>query len=181
MSQAAQRPVRTTPFPSASRSSRPAPAPVRGRDRDDRFERRRRHTLELFAVSALGLAAWTVLLGVTLPSDYQVHQWRTTWVGFDILLLIALGLTAVLGKRRNPAVLLTGLATAVLLVCDAWFDVSLAFGTPAVWASIALAVFVELPVAAFLFRRIYGLLRFQCPQEAVDAGGRDAQETNAHP
>ncbi|POX45132.1 hypothetical protein C3488_30670 [Streptomyces sp. Ru72] len=133
------------------------------------LERRRRHTLELLAVSALGLVPWTVILGVTLPSDYRVHAWRTTWVGFDILLLTALGATAVLGVRRHRAVVLPALATAVLLVCDAWFDVSLALGTSAVWMSAALAVFVELPLAAFLFHRVRLLLRSQwTPQPSPD-------------
>ncbi|MER6125844.1 hypothetical protein ABT173_25090 [Streptomyces sp. NPDC001795] len=129
--------------------------------RDDVFERRRRHTLELLAASALGLIPWTVIMGLTLPSDYRVHAWRTTWVGFDILLLSAFVATAVLGLRRHRAAVIPALATAVLLVCDAWFDVSLAFGTPGVWASAALAVFVELPTAVYIFRRVHSLLRLQ--------------------
>ncbi|MFE5087678.1 hypothetical protein [Streptomyces mirabilis] len=148
----------------------PTPAATVGRARrNDPQERRRRHTLELLAVSALGLAPWTVRLGLTLPSDYRVHAWRTTWVGFDILLLTALGMTTVLAKRRHRAAMIPAVATAVLLVCDAWFDVSLDLGTSAVWASAALAVFVELPMAAFLFYRVHTLLRSPCdPQQATD-------------
>ncbi|GAA3825647.1 hypothetical protein [Streptomyces chiangmaiensis] len=155
-------------------SRRPAAGASLGRPwRDDPQERRRRHTVELLAVCALALVPWTVVLGMTLPSDYQVHAWRTTWVGFDILLLTALGATAVLGKRRHRAVVIPALSSAVLLVCDAWFDVSLALGTPAVWASAALAVFVELPMAAFLFHRMYGLLGRQWTSQPTGdtAGG----------
>jgi hypothetical protein len=136
-------------------------------------DRRRRHTVELLAVSALGLVPWTVLLGFTLPSDHRVHAWRTTWVGFDALLLVSLAATALLGWRRRRAVVIPGLVTAVLLVCDAWFDVSLDFGTPDVWASAALALFAELPMAAFLFHRVYALLRLQWapggPQAPADS------------
>lgn len=150
--------------------------------RDDLFERRRRHTVELLVVSALGLVPWTVILGLTLPSDYRVHAWRTTWVGFDILLLTALSMTAALGRRRHRAVVIPALAAAVLLVCDAWFDVSLEFGTQSVWASSALAVFVELPMAAFLFRRVHTLLRLQwAAQQPVDAAGHDGQESSGQP
>ncbi|MFJ3309999.1 hypothetical protein ACIPSA_44755 [Streptomyces sp. NPDC086549] len=117
--------------------------------------------IELLAASALALVPWTVLLGVTLPSDYQVHAWRATWIGFNTLLVAAFAATAVLGVRRHHAAVIPALATAVLLVCDAWFDVSLAFGTPGVWASAGLAVFVELPIAAYIFRRAYKLLRLQ--------------------
>lgn len=132
------------------------------------YDRRRRHTVELLAVSALGLVVWTIMLGLTLPTDYRVHAWRTTWVGFDVLLLAALAATAVLAWRRHRAALVTSVATAVLLICDAWFDVSLDFGTPAVWGSAALAAFVELPIAGFLLHRVYALLqlKWDVPQQA---------------
>ena len=127
--------------------------------RPDACERRRRCVVELLALAVLGLVPWTVLMALTLPSDYRVHQWRTAWVGFDVLLLAAAGATAVLSRKGHGGAVMAALATAVLLVCDAWFDVSLDFGTPAVWASAALAVFVELPLAAFLAYRAHALLR----------------------
>ncbi|KPI16442.1 hypothetical protein OK006_10694 [Actinobacteria bacterium OK006] len=173
-----------TENPATAAPAAAAPTPVRaGRvESDDPYERRRRHTVELLAVSALGLVPWTVVLGVTLPSDYRVHAWRTTWVGFDILLFTALGTTAILGMRRHRAVVIPALAAAVLLVCDAWFDVSLEFGTPAVWVSAALAVFVELPMAAFLVQRTHVLLRLQwTPQQTVDTAERDARERSGRP
>lgn len=124
----------------------------------ERIRRQRRHTLELLTVCAVGLVPWTVLLAFTLPSGYTVRQWRVTWVGFDILLLLAMAATAVLGWRRHRAVVVAAVSTGALLVCDAWFDVSLALGTPGVWWSAALAVFVELPLAAFLIRKVLGMM-----------------------
>lgn len=132
-----------------------------------------RHTVELLAVSALGLVPWTVVLGLTLPTDYRVHDWSTTWVGFDAMLLAAMAATAVLGRRRRPTVVIPALITAVLLVCDAWFDVSLDLGTSGVWTSAALAVFVELPMAAFLFHRAHGLLRLQWTSSTTRTAGED--------
>lgn len=132
-----------------------------------------RHTVELLAVSALGLVPWTVVLGVTLPTNYRVHDWSTTWVGFDAMLLAAMAATAVLGRRRRPSVVIPALATAVLLVCDAWFDVSLDLGTSGVWTSAALAVFVELPMAAFLFHRAHGLLRLQWTSSTARSAGEE--------
>jgi hypothetical protein len=96
-----------------------------------------------------------VLLALTLPADHEVHQWRVAWAGFDVLLILALTATGVLGWRRHPAGILSAAVTAVLLMCDAWFDVSLDIGAPDIWASAALALFVELPVAAFLIHRVY--------------------------
>jgi hypothetical protein len=135
-------------------------------------ERRRRHIVELLALSTVGLVPWTIALGLTLPSDYRVHAWRTTWVGFDVLLLLALAATAVLAWRRHRAGLVSAVATAVLLICDAWFDISLDFGTSAVWAAVALAVFVELPLAGFLLHRVYTLLelKYEVRQRADGAG-----------
>lgn len=104
------------------------------------IRRQRRHTLELLTVCAIGLVPWTILLAVTLPSGYTVRQWRTTWVGFDVLLLLSMAATALLGWRRHRGVVVAAVSTGALLLCDAWFDVSLALGTPDVWWSVALAV-----------------------------------------
>ncbi|MER6375449.1 hypothetical protein ABT255_45540 [Streptomyces mirabilis] len=124
----------------------------------ERIRRHRRHTLELLTVCALGLVPWTVLLAMTLPSVYEVRQWRVTWVGFDALLMVAMAATALLGWLRHRAVIVSATATAVLLICDAWFDVSLAFGTAGVWLSAVLAACVELPLAFYLIRRVMGML-----------------------
>ncbi|MCH5674650.1 hypothetical protein [Streptomyces gilvus] len=124
----------------------------------ERIRRQRRHILELLTVCAVGLVPWTVLLAFTLPHGYTVRQWRTTWVGFDVLLLLAMASTALLGWRRHRAVIVAAVTTAALLACDAWFDVSLALGTPGVWFSAALAVCVELPLSGFLIRKALGML-----------------------
>jgi hypothetical protein len=123
------------------------------------IERQRRLTLELLLVCAVGLVPWTAVLALTLPAQYEVHEWRVTWVGFDILMVVAMTSTAIFGwRRRGRQAAMSALATAVLLICDAWFDVSLAFGTPGIWESAALAVFVELPLAAFLVHRVHALI-----------------------
>ncbi|MFF3662554.1 hypothetical protein [Streptomyces olivochromogenes] len=124
----------------------------------ERIRRHRRHTLELLTVCALGLVPWTVLLAMTLPSVYEVRQWRVTWVGFDALLMVAMAATALLGWLRHRAVIVSATTTAVLLICDAWFDVSLAFGTSGVWLSSVLAACVELPLAFYLIRRVMSML-----------------------
>ncbi|WP_420313058.1 hypothetical protein ACOB87_42350 [Streptomyces sp. YS-B37] len=135
-----------------------ATPPTHTSDLLERVRRHRRHTLELLTVCAVTLVPWTVVLALTLPSGYEVHQWRLTWVGFDILLVVAMASTALLGWQRNRAVVLAALTTSVLLICDAWFDVSLAFGTSEVWLSAALALFVELPLAVYLIRRVMAMI-----------------------
>lgn len=152
-----------------NRVEAPTPAP----DVLERVRRHRRHTLELLTVCAVGLIPWTILLAVTLPSGYEVHQWRLTWVGFDVLLVVAMASTALLGWRRNRAVILAALTTSVLLICDAWFDVSLAFGTSEVWWSAALALFVELPLAFYLIRRVMGMISLAHWPSAETSTGDD--------
>jgi hypothetical protein len=137
-----------------------AAAPIPTADLLERVRRHRRHTLELLTVCAVALVPWTVLLALTLPSGYKVHHWQVAWVGFDVLLVVAMASTAILGWLRHRAVIASALATAVLLICDAWFDVSLAFGTTEIWLSAALAVFAELPLAFYLIRRVMGMISF---------------------
>jgi hypothetical protein len=117
--------------------------------------RRRRSAIQLVLVCVLGLIPWTVYLALTLPNRYPTQHWNATWTGFDVLLLVCMGTTGVLGWRRKPEVLLAAMATATMLVCDAWFDISLDTGTRAIWGSIASAVLIELPLAAFFLRRAF--------------------------
>lgn len=121
-------------------------------------DRRRRHTAELLAACAACLIPWTVMLGLTLPSSRHVHEWRLTWVGFDVLLIVALASTAFLAWRRSRSVILYAHATAVLLICDTWFDISLDAGTEDVWMAGGLALVTELPLAAFLIHRAHSLI-----------------------
>ncbi|MFE2416961.1 hypothetical protein [Streptomyces hokutonensis] len=132
----------------------PTPTP----DTLERVRRHRRHTLELLTVCAVGLVPWTVLLAVTLPAQYEVHQWRVTWVGFDVLLVLSMAATALLGWRRHRGVIVAAVFSAALLICDAWFDMSLAFGTDDVWSAAALAVFAELPLAGYLIHRVMAMI-----------------------
>ncbi|MGW5253532.1 hypothetical protein ACWERW_10975 [Streptomyces sp. NPDC004012] len=98
------------------------------------------------------------MLALTLPSSRHVHEWRLTWVGFDVLLIASLACTALLAWRRSRSVILYAHATAVLLICDTWFDISLDAGTGDVWISGGLALLTELPLAAFLIHRAHSLI-----------------------
>jgi hypothetical protein len=121
-------------------------------------DRRRRHTAELAAACAACLIPWTVMLALTLPTSRHVHEWRLTWVGFDVLLIAALACTALLAWRSSRSVILYAHATAVLLICDTWFDISLDAGTGDVWMAGGLAMLTELPLAVFLIHRAHSLI-----------------------
>jgi hypothetical protein len=114
-----------------------------------------------FVIGAvLVLIPWTIYLGVTLPNRHVTTHWTLTWVGFDVLLLAAFAATAALGFLRRQLMVLSAFATGLLLVCDAWFDVTTA--GPHGWTlSLVSAIFVELPVACFLLNTALRFLRIQ--------------------
>src|SRR6476469_9452831 len=137
-----------------------------------RWLRRTREVRVLLLVgSAVLLLPWSAYLAVTLPRHYVADNWDVTWVGFDVLLLVMMVATAVLGYLRRQLLVLTAFATAVLLVCDAWFDVMTAHGDDRV-LSIITAVLVELPFAALLVTGSFQILRLTAARLwALDADG----------
>jgi hypothetical protein len=120
--------------------------------------RLRRVRLVLMACAIIGLIPWTVYLAITLPDKYIAHNWPVTWVGFDVLLLLFMAATAVLGVLRRQLVVLTAFTTGILLVCDAWFDVMTAAPADR-WFSILTAALGELPLAAILITGALRILR----------------------
>jgi hypothetical protein len=118
---------------------------------DDRSVRvRRRLGITFLTACCLFLIPWIVVLAVTLPRHYQAGQWAAAWTGFDIALLLGLGGTALASLFRRQIMVALMLITATLLCCDAWFDVTLSWGSSEALVSVATALLVELPIAALL-------------------------------
>jgi hypothetical protein len=135
-----------------------------------RLARLRRVRLVLMIGAIAGLIPWTVYLAITLPDKYIAHNWPATWVGFDILILIFMGVTAVLGLLRRQLLILTAFTTGTLLICDAWFDVMTAAPTDR-WLSVLTAVMGELPLAIILITGALRILRLTATRLYVlDAG-----------
>lgn len=109
--------------------------------------------------SCVWLVPWIVYLALTLPANYTADQWSATWTGFDIALLAALAGTAlaILGKRQVAIVGM--LVTSTLLVCDAWFDVMLSWGSDEFPLSVVTALVGELPLAGLFFYAARQLIR----------------------
>jgi hypothetical protein len=100
-----------------------------------------------FALAALVLVPWTVLLVNQLPSEHQAIHWDIAWGGFDLGLSLTLLAVAIAAWRRSPWLEGAATAAATLLVVDAWFDVLTASpGTDRLVAIVEAAV-VELPLA----------------------------------
>ncbi len=120
--------------------------------------RRRRRALLFITLACVVLVPWIALLATVLPRHYVVSDWRLAWTGFDIAELVMLAITAYLGWRGRMATMYAALITAVLLVCDAWFDVTTS-NAQGIWFSVADALIIELPFAFILIRGALNMLR----------------------
>lgn len=126
---------------------------------DPEVERSRKLGLLVSVICCVALVGWIVVLRFTLSRQYTSSHWRGAWVGFDILLLAAFAATAWAYWRERQVVIMCLTVTGTLLCCDAWFDLTLDLGTPGIWASVASAVIVELPLAFVLFATARRLVR----------------------
>lgn len=118
----------------------------------------RRIRLSLMVGGATAMVPWLGYLSVTLPENYVARNWPLTWVGFDVLLMAFMVATAVLGYLRRQLLVPAAFTTGVLLVCDAWFDLMTA-GPGDVWVSVATALLIEVPLAAFMILSAQRLMR----------------------
>src|SRR5262249_28550598 len=87
--------------------------------------------------------------------------------------------TAWLAWRRKRAAVQMLVATAALMFCDAWFDVTLDLNDRYSWVSIAMAALAELPLAVFLLARARRLLAVGPPQRYITE--HDIREVYGHP
>jgi hypothetical protein len=100
----------------------------------------------VFAVLGAATIPWTAYLAMSLPEQTRTHNYRVAWVGFDLMLIVVLLVTAYFAWRGRRLVGLLAASTATMLVVDAWFDVTTSRRSD-VPSAIMSAVLVELPLA----------------------------------
>ena len=121
--------------------------------------RRRRWFLIGTIVCCVLLAAWIGVLAVTLPRFYRAGDWRGAWVGFDLAELVAFAATAWAAWRGRQVLIMCLLVLATLLLCDAWFDVTLDVRTSGFLFSLLSALLIEIPLAIAAILAARRLLR----------------------
>ncbi len=121
--------------------------------------RRRKLFLLGTIVCCVALAAWIGVLAVTLPRYYRAGGWRGAWVGFDVAELVAFAVTAWAAWRGRQALIMCLTVLATLLLCDAWFDVTLNVRTSGFLVSLLSALLIEIPLAVIAILGARRLLR----------------------
>jgi hypothetical protein len=103
----------------------------------------------LYTAAAVVLLPWIIFLAETLPKRQFDRHYRAAWVGFDIILGWAIIRTAYMAFRLDPRVQFAATATAVLLLVDAWFDVTTSANRAQFFEALLLAMCLEVPAALF--------------------------------
>jgi hypothetical protein len=105
-----------------------------------------RRLIALPVIAAAALVPWAVYLALSLPGEHTAVHWQLAWTGFDLALAGAFAATAWAAARRPALLAPILLATATIMTCDSWFDVTTALGTPD-QAVALLEASIELPLA----------------------------------
>ncbi len=114
--------------------------------------------LGLMTGGAVFMIPWIVYLSFTLPQNYTVRDWPLTWLGFDSLLVVFMAVTAILTWLHRQLLVFPAFTTGVLLLCDAWFDVTTA-SPDELPAAVLTAVLGGIPLAAVLIAGSVSLVR----------------------
>jgi hypothetical protein len=144
----------------------------------------------VFAALAVATVPWTTYLAMSLPAQASAQHYRVAWVGFDLMLILVLLVTAHLAWRGSRHLGVLAASAATMLVVDAWFDVTMS--RPAdVPSAILSALLLELPLAVVcgwialhvdqvVERRLRHLARRAARLRAAAAGaGASAAQTGA--
>src|ERR1700722_10623595 len=101
------------------------------------------------AAAGTGLLPWMVYLAISLPASTTASHWAAAWVGLDAMEAAGLIATGYWLARGDARYCLSAVATAALLVTDAWFDVTTAPPGSGQLTSLVMAACCEVPAAVF--------------------------------
>lgn len=118
----------------------------------------------LYAILAIVLIPWIFDLASSLPRKHVTTHWDALWVGFDIIMLIAIIITVYLTIKKTIWVIVSATALATLFIIDAWFDILTARPGHEQRISILFGV-VEIFLAALTYRMVYHVLHHSTPQK----------------
>ncbi|HET9172499.1 MAG TPA: hypothetical protein VFN97_23940 [Actinospica sp.] len=123
-----------------------------------------------YVAAGVAMIPWLLYLAFTLPASATVGHWSLAWVGLDSCEALALFATGRLLLRADNRCVLAATTTAVLLLTDAWLDVTSAVPGDELLIAIAMAVFAEVPIALACIALAQRLTRHPFPTATETAG-----------
>ncbi|HTJ69183.1 MAG TPA: hypothetical protein VL551_16725 [Actinospica sp.] len=133
-----------------------------------------------YVAAGVAMIPWLLYLAFTLPASATDGHWALAWEGLDSCEALALFATGRLLLRADNRCVLAATATAVLLLTDAWLDVTSAAPGGELLTAIAMAVFAEVPIALACSALALRLTRHPFPP-AAESAGTDPQEEQRCP
>jgi hypothetical protein len=133
-----------------------------------------------YVAAGVAMIPWLLYLAFTLPASVTDGHWALAWVGLDSCEALALFATGRLLLRADNRCVLAATATAVLLLTDAWLDVTSAAPGGELLTAIAMALFAEAPIALACIALALRLIRHPFPS-ATETAGTDTQEEQRCP
>jgi hypothetical protein len=109
--------------------------------------------------AAVLLVPWIMWLAHTLPITEKTQAWSLAWIGFDSILAVVLVSTAWLGYKRRQIALVGLIISGSMMLTDAWFDITLSWGTHGLAGAILSAVLVEVPLGLLLITSALLIMR----------------------
>jgi hypothetical protein len=125
---------------------------------------RSRALARLLAVCGVLLVPWIGILIEQLHGHAGKRSFDSSWVGLDVLEAVCLLTVARLLSCRHRAASPVAAAAAAILCMDAWFDTMSAAPQVPYAESLAMACFVELPLAALLAWTAWRALEWAGPR-----------------
>jgi hypothetical protein len=119
----------------------------------------------VFTVCGVVLVPWIGVLVEQLHGHAGKRSFSSSWVGLDILEAVCLLGVAQLMRRQHRTTSPAAAATAAILCVDAWFDTMSAAPQLSYAEALAMACFVELPLAALLAWTAWHTLTWAAPRE----------------
>ena len=119
-------------------------------------------------MSGVVLVPWIWVLIEQLHGQAGKRSFDSSWVGLDVLEAVCLLAVARLVARGHRLTSPVAAATAAVLCMDAWFDTWSAAPQLPYAEALAMAWFVELPLAALLAWTAWRALEWAAPR--ADAG-----------
>ena len=109
--------------------------------------------------AAVLLVPWITWLAYSLPITEKTQAWSLAWVGFDCILAVVLLSTAWLGHKRRQIALVGLVMAGSMMLMDAWFDITLSWGTRGFGGAVLSGILVEMPVGLLLITSALLIMR----------------------